>query len=218
MSMHLLRTYSVSVGWEFGCWDAFLSLLKNICFFMYLLCTVCLNCSMLDWLPRPGTEPWPLHWEGAALATGPPGKSWILISQLLWFPSLPPCTALSLLRRSSFISTCWAPGGRGCTVPESPSTSKAHSVFPDTSLSAFSFPTSTPCGSAGPALQAPPHCPPLTSVPCRCLCSPLPTLSHICCPLTLPVSRGSSFRMRIQVPAGSSVFLLRIQCSFWRWR
>ena len=187
---------------------------------MYLLCTVCLNCSMLDWLPRPGTEPWPLHWEGAALATGPPGKSWILISQLLWFPSLPPCTALSLLRRSSFISTCWAPGGRGCTVPESPSTSKAHSVFPDTSLSAFSFPTSTPCGSAGPALQAPPHCPPLTSVPCRCLCSPLPTLSHICCPLVpdAPSEQGELFQnadpgssWKFSLPAEDPVFFLEME-------
>ena len=187
---------------------------------MYLLCTVCLNCSMLDWLPRPGTEPRPLHWERVALTTGPPGKSWMLVSQLLWFPPLPPCTSLSLLRRSFFISTCWAPGGRGCTVPESPSTSKAHGVFPDTSLSAFSFPTSTPCGSAGPALQAPLRCLPLTSTPCCCFCSPLPALSHVCCPLVpdAPSEQGELFQnadpgssWKFSLPAEDPVFFLEME-------
>ena len=38
------------------------------------------SCSMQDLVPEQGSNPGPLHWECAILATGPPGKSLEIIS------------------------------------------------------------------------------------------------------------------------------------------
>lgn len=196
---------------------------------MYLLCTVCLNCSMLDWLPRPGTEPQPLHWERAALASGLPGKSWMLVSQLLWFPPLPhaqpcPCSDVPLPYQPAGLQV-----GDGALFPNPPAPPR-HTVFFQTRRCLlFLSPLPLPVAQlvphsrlrrvarlwpARPAAVSAPLCPPcFTSAALAAAATPAAPLS-----LTLPVSRGSSFRMQIQVPAGSSVFLLRIQCSFCRWR
>ena len=210
MSRLLLRTYIVSVGWEFGCWGAFLSLFKNIYFFMYLVCAVCLNCSMLDLLPRPGTELRPPAlgaWSPSPWTTREVLDACLLASVIPASPTLhSPVLAQAFLLHINLLGSRWE------KVHRSPSTSKAHSVFQDTLLSAFSFPTYTSCGSAVPtpgsallpasgqgsaAGVSPPSAPScLTSAALAAAVTP-------CCHLVPKAHNetGSSSRMQIQVPA-----------------
>ena len=77
-------------GWWFPYWTAQLwdlfgqliesALRKRNIYSVYLIMVFVVahrifGCSMQDLVPRPGIEPWPLHWECGVLAAGPPGKS-----------------------------------------------------------------------------------------------------------------------------------------------
>ena len=172
MSRLLLRTYIVSVGWEFGCWGAFLSLFKNIYSFVYLVCAVCLNCSTLGLLPRPGTEARPPAlgaWSPSPWTTREVPDACLLASVIPASPALhSPVLAQAFLLHINLLGSRWE------RVHCSPSTSKAHSVFQDSLLSAFSFPTSTSCGSAVPhsRLCLVTHLWP--GLRCGCFSSPLP--------------------------------------------
>ena len=83
-----------------------------------------LSCAMWDPVPQLGMEPGPLPWEHGVLATGPPGKLRLCISDKLPGDAAPAAGLQTLLgservcaifqRQEKCVCVCmWRGGGRG---------------------------------------------------------------------------------------------------------